>query len=182
LWPTFHCTVYRLLESVGARPLLTTFTPRNAVKPSTPIGNQEGDAALMVGAYTTAVREFAELGQPLLAKNASQASGTWSELRGVVRTLAGFTPALNKAFETDHFLYLRDYYKLAVEGKQFENSGVSVSGLRLTYPGRAAVLAAAGPMATAILQKTPNNAIVSTNSAALAARADAATGERGDTL
>jgi hypothetical protein len=172
------------LQSLGARPLLTTFTPRNGVKPSTPIGNQEGDFALMVGVYTTAVREFAELGQPLLAKNASQALGTWAELRAVVRVLAASasgsaasTPPLNKAFETDHYVYLRDYYRNAVEGLQFENTGVSLSGLRLTYPGRDAVLAAAGPMGTSMLQKTPNNAIVSTSSASAP---QVVTGERGD--
>jgi hypothetical protein len=32
------------------------------------------------------------------------------------------------------------------------------SGQSLTYPGRDAMLAAAGPMAGAVLQKTPNNA------------------------
>jgi hypothetical protein len=175
------------LEALGARPLLTTFTPRNKPTPSSAIG---GDAELVIGAYMTAVREFAELGQPLLAKNAFQAGATWADIRGVSRALGRTTdssttplPALNKAFETDHWVYTRDYYKFYVEGTQFENSGVSRSGLRLTYPGRDAVLAAAGPMASAVIQKTPNNAIVSTNGAAVAARGEAAalTGERGDT-
>lgn len=172
------------LESLGARPLITTFTPRGRNQPGS---NQisaalEGDVVLMIGVYITAVREFAELGQPMLAKNAAQALGTWSELRGIVRSSAGVTPALNKAFESDLFLYLRDYYKLAVENKQFENSGVSLSGLRLTYPGRDAVLAAAGPMAGTVVQKTPNNAIVSTSYATLVTKGfNVLTGERGDT-
>jgi hypothetical protein len=177
------------LESLGAHPLLTTFTPRNKPNASNPIGSREGDAAFFIAAYMTAVREFAELGQPILAKNAFQAGATWAEIRGVVRALAAatgsaaaYTPSLNKAFETDHFLYTRDLYKFYVQGTQFQNSGVSLSGLRLTYPGRAAVLAAAGPMASALIQKTPNNAIVSTTGADAIAKGNAAlTGERGDT-
>jgi hypothetical protein len=175
------------LESLGAQPLLTTFTPRG--KPSAPklIGQRESDAALITGAYMTAVRELAELGQPLLAKNAAQAGATWAEMRSVARALSAAAggpaaiPALNKAFETDHFLYTRDLYKFYVAGTQFENSGASLSGLRLTYQGRAAVLAAAGPMANAVIQKTPNNAVVSTSGAMVQQRGiDALTGERGD--
>jgi hypothetical protein len=154
-----------------------------------PIGSFEGDSALVAGAYMTAAREFAELGQPLLAKNAFQAGAVWAETRGIARALlaaatpssATFSPPLNKAFETDHFVYTRDLYKFYVEGTQFENSGVSLSGLRLAYQGRDAVLAAAGPMAKAVIQKTPNNAIVSTSGSMVALRGnDALTGERGD--
>jgi hypothetical protein len=173
------------LEALGAHPLLTTFTPRNKPTPSSAVGV---DAELVIGAYMTAVREFAELGQPLLAKNAFQAGATWADIRGVSRVLgrtadssAASPPALNKAFETDHWVYTRDYYKFYVEGTQFENTGASVSGLRLTYQGRAAVLAAAGPMASAVIQKTPNNAVVSTSGAMVQLRGnDALTGERGD--
>jgi hypothetical protein len=79
-------------------------------------------------------------------------------------------------------VYTRDMYKFYIQGKQFENSGTSLSGLRLTYQGRAAALAAAGPMANAVIQKTPNNAIVSTTGADVQAKGNAAlTGERGDT-
>jgi len=46
------------------------------------------------------------------------------------------TPAINKAFETDHFVYTRDLYKFYVAGTQFENPGPSLSGLVLNYPGR----------------------------------------------
>jgi hypothetical protein len=175
------------LESLGARSLLTTFTPRGKPSSDKLIGQREGDAALITGAYMTAVREFAELGQPLLAKNAAQAGGTWGEMRSIARALSAvaggpaLVPAINKAFETDHFLYTRDLYKFYVGGTQFENKGASLSGLRLTYQGRAAVLAAAGPMASAVIQKTPNNAVVSTSGVMVQLRGnDALTGERGD--
>jgi hypothetical protein len=176
------------LESLGAHPLLTTFTPRGKPSSDKLVGQREGDAALVTGVYMTAVREFAELGQPLLAKNAAQAGATWAEMRGVARALSAAAggpaavPALNKAFETDHWVYTRDLYKFYIQGTQFENSGTSLSGLRLTYQGRAAALAAAGPMANAVIQKTPNNAIVSTTGADVQAKGNAAlTGERGDT-
>jgi hypothetical protein len=177
------------LESLGAHPLLTTFTPRNRPPTTNPVGTQETDISLTIAAYMTAVREFAELGQPLLAKNAFQVGATWAEVRAVIRALSAatgsavaFTPAHNKAFETDHFVYTRDLYKFRIEGTQFENSGVSLSGLHLTYQGRAAVLAAAGPMASAVIQKTPNNAVVSTSGNDQRAKGDIAqTGERGDT-
>jgi hypothetical protein len=173
------------LESVGAHSLLNTFTPRNKPNAATIIPGHEGDLTFLTAAYMTAVREFAELGQPLLAKNAFQAGATWAEFRGVARTLgdpAVSTPALNKAFETDHFLYTRDLYKFYVAGTQFENPGPSRSGLTLIYQGRAAVLAAAGPMASAVIQKTPNNAIVSTSGVDVQAKGNAAfVGERGAT-
>jgi hypothetical protein len=123
----------------------------------------------------------------MLAKNAAQTGATWGEMRSVARALSAaaggptVVPAPNKAFETDHFLYVRDLYKFYVGGTQFENKGASVSGLRLTYQGRDAVLAAAGPMATSVIQKTPNNAVVSTSGVMVQLRGnDALTGERGD--
>jgi hypothetical protein len=173
------------LESVGAHSLLTTFTPRNKPSAATIVPGHEGDATFVTAAYMTAVREFAELGQPLLAKNAFQAGATWAEFRGVARTFgdpAVSTPAFNKAFETDHFVYTRDLYKFYVAGTQFENRGASLSGLTLTYQGRTAALAAAGAMVNAVIQKTPNNAIVSTSGADVQAKGNAAfVGERGET-
>jgi hypothetical protein len=172
------------LESIGGHSLLTTFTPRNKPNAATIVPGHEGDATFVLAAYITAVREFAELGQPLLAKNAFQAGATWAEFRGVARTFgdpATSTPALDKAFETDHFVYTRDLYKFYVAGTQFENPGPSLSGLVLNYPGRTAALAAAGPMASAVIQKTPNNAVVSTSGVDVQAKGNAAfVGERGD--
>lgn len=62
-------------------------------------------------------------------------------------------PPNNKAFETDLLLYVRDALDL------WKAQGL-IGGLgpTLVYPGRDAVLAAAGPMASAVLQKTPDNA------------------------
>ena len=172
------------LQAAGGRSLLTKFTPRNKPSAATIVPGHEGDATFVLAAYITAVREFAELGQPLLAKNAFQAGATWAEFRGVSRTFgdpAVSTPALDKAFETDHFVYTRDLYNFYVAGTQFENPGPSRSGLVLVYPGRSAALAAAGPMASAVTQKMPNNAVVSTSGADVQTKGNAAfVGERGD--
>lgn len=149
------------LGGLGAVPVTTNFTIPKALI-NNPVGflaAAEISATIQVSMYMTAVREFAENGQPELAKWAYQAGAQEAEQRAVLRTLealAGVKSAalpLNKAFETDLFLYVRDalgvYRALGLIGGD---------GVAFSYPGRAAVLAAAGPVATAMLQKTPNNA------------------------
>ncbi|MBV9278884.1 MAG: hypothetical protein JOZ41_02270, partial [Chloroflexi bacterium] len=42
---------------------------------------------------------------------------------------------------------------------------LGVTGAQASYPGRAAALAAAGQMASAVIQKTPNNATTSVTAA-----------------
>jgi hypothetical protein len=117
---------------------------------------------IFVAAYMTATREFAELGQPLLAKYAYQIGGTEAEHRVLARAalaLAGSTshiPPNNKAYETDLFVYVRDAAAVLVQLGFIGGSGASAS-----YPGRAAALTAAGPMATAVIQQSPNNATTS---------------------
>src|SRR5579863_2777347 len=75
------------LASVGGTPLTTTFT----VPPplfATAVGllrAVEAFETLEAGAYITAVREFAELGQPTLSKNASQTAAIEGESRALVR-------------------------------------------------------------------------------------------------
>jgi hypothetical protein len=107
----------------------------------------------------TATRELAELGQPTLAKWMYQMGTQVAEQRAlfrVVRALDGVQAAIppnNKAFSTDLFLYTRD-----VIGA-FKTLGlIGGSAPPISYPGRAAVLAAAGPMASAVVQQRPNDA------------------------
>lgn len=149
------------LASLGAVPVTTNFTiPKTLVNnPAGFLAAAEISATLQVSMYMTAVREFAELGQPELAKWAYQTGAQEAEQRATLRTLealAGVPSAaipLNKAFETDLFLHVRDalgvYRALGLIGGD---------GIPFQYPGRNAVLIVAGPVASAMLQKTPNNA------------------------
>lgn len=107
----------------------------------------------------TATREFAELGQPTLAKHAYQIGAVEAESRALFRAsldlhgVAGADPPGNKAFETDLLLYVRDALSvvtaLGLIGGPFPP---------VPYPGRDAALAAAGPEADRVVQITPNNA------------------------
>lgn len=140
--------------ALGGTPLTTTFT-RGPADPVT----LEARAHVEVAMYMAAVREFAELGQPTLAKWAFQAGAVAAEDRAIFRILqalggnAAGNPPNNKAFETDLVLYVADGLGL------FKALGlIGGAGQSLAYPGRNAVLAAAGPMAQAVVQRTPNNA------------------------
>jgi hypothetical protein len=62
-------------------------------------------------------------------------------------------PSLPNAFETDLFLHTRDGLD-AVKGLGL----IGGSGRAVNYPGRDAILTAAGPWAGRIIQRTPNNA------------------------
>jgi hypothetical protein len=142
------------LTALGATPVTTTFT-RAPADPATLGARQH----IHVSLYAAAVREFAELGQPTLAKWAFQAGAVEAEDRALFRVLQVFNgnaagnPPNNKAFETDLLLYVRDALDL------FRALGlIGGPGQPLTYPGRDAVVAAAGPMAGAVIQRTPNNA------------------------
>jgi hypothetical protein len=184
------------LESLGAHSLTDSIFPRVVPAAANIIPSREVDTTHLIAGYMTAAREFAELGQPLLVKNAYQAGATWAEIRAATRTLsavAGASPALippnNKAFGTDHYLYVRDMHQFLVDIGLYGNKGMlgpSPVG-ELRYPGREAALAAAGPMAAAVIQKTPNNASVSTSVAGLLSSVGAAglrgklVGERGST-
>ena len=141
-------------SSFGATPITTTFT-RAPADPATLEARQH----IQVAMYLAAVREFTELGQPTLAKWAFQAGAVEAEDRAMFRVLqalggnAAGNPPNNKAFETDLLLYVSDAIGL------FKTLGlIGGTGQPLAYPGRAAVLAAAGPMAGSLLQKTPNDA------------------------
>jgi hypothetical protein len=183
------------LESLGAHALTDTIYPRVVPAAANIIASREVDATHLIAGYMTAAREFAELGQPLLVKNAYQAGATWAEMRAVARALStaggssGLIPPTNKGFETDHYVYVRDMHQFLIDIGLYGNKGMvgpSPVG-ELKYPGRDAALAAAGPMAGALIQKTPNNATVSTTVAGLLSAVGAAglraklVGERGST-
>lgn len=88
--------------AVGGTPITTTFT-RAPADPSAFEARNDVHIAL----YMAAVREFAELGQPSLAKWAFQAGALKAESRVDARWLqalsgnAAGNPPNNKAFETD---------------------------------------------------------------------------------
>jgi hypothetical protein len=141
-------------SSFGATPITTTFTrgPADAA-------SLEARQHIQVAMYMAAAREFAELGQPTLSKWAFQAGAIEAEDRAIFRILqaisgdAAGNPPNNKAFETDLLLYVKDALDLFKAFGLIGGTGPSVA-----YPGRVAVLAAAGPMVATLLQKTPNDA------------------------
>ena len=151
------------LQSIvpGAAPVTTMFTvdPKLLSSPADFAAFGEASGRWFTAAQLTAVREFAELGQPTLAKNMAQMAAGYADITGAFRGVLaavgapGYSPPNNKAFETDLFLYTRDAVALM---KQLGLIGGS--GIPIAYPGRDAVLAAAGPMASAVIQKAPNNA------------------------
>lgn len=149
------------LASMGGTPITTTFTVAPALF-ATEVGfltAVEAFEALEAAAYITAVREFAELGQPTLAKNGSQVAAIEGESRALVRAtllslgVSADSPPGNKAFETDLLLYVRDEYTLLT------NLGfIGGTSPPVAYPGRDAALAAAGAPGADVIQRRPNNA------------------------
>lgn len=150
------------LESLGAHSLSDTFSiPGSFGLSVASLQRKEGITTIFVGAYMTAAREFAELGQPTLVKWAFQAGAQLAEERATARALAATlgaptSPPVNKAFETDLFLYVRDAYAL------MNKIGLFGTGpTKFSYPSRDQALAAAGPLADQVIQKRPNNAVTS---------------------
>jgi hypothetical protein len=146
----------------------------------------ESIQSLSVAAYIAAVREFAELGQPMLAKWSAQTLGIEAEHRVLARAAlavlgdASSVPPNNKGFETEHLLYVRDAAKTLIDRGFWGGSGTAIP-----FANPAAARTAAGPMATTctplypgqygtpgapcgpasangVIQAVPNNA-VSTN-------------------
>lgn len=156
------------LESLGAVPLTNTLTAGPAT-PFTAASLKRAEVVLtiFVGAYLTAAREFAELGQPLLVKWAFQAGARLAEERAISRALMAVQnvpdtdPPDNKAFETDLFVYVRDAYALLTRMGLF--GGLPV---RLPYPSREMAMQLAGSIGARVIQQVPNNAVVSITSPA----------------
>jgi hypothetical protein len=96
----------------------------------------------------------------------AQVGGVEAEHRAMARlalsqngATADWPPA-DKAFETDHFVYVADFVT-TLKGLGL----IGGSNPPVPYPGVAAALTIAGDMATAVLQQTPNDASVSTGPA-----------------
>jgi hypothetical protein len=156
------------LESLGARPLTDIFTA-GPVAPFTAASLKRTEViiTIYIGAFMTAAREFAELGQPLLVKWAFQQGARYAEERALARAMMAVqnvpdaNPPNNKSFETDLFVYVRDAYALLTKMGLF-------GGLprRLEYPSREEALTLAGPIGAQVVQRVPNNATVSVTSPA----------------
>jgi hypothetical protein len=146
------------LESIGAQSLVDAFAVRASQLTNRAVYFQAmvGVGTIYTAAYMTAAREFAEVGQPTLVKYAYQVGGTKAEHGVLGRTLLALdgvtsvVPPNNKAFEPDLYLYVRDFYSYLDSRGYFGKNDTPVP-----YLGRAAALAAAGPVAAAISQTTP---------------------------
>jgi hypothetical protein len=147
------------LTGLGAQSVTDTYTipPATMASEGAVLKTMELGETIGIASYLTALREFAQLGQPLLAQYAYQIGATEAEHRVLARGIlaagndqASIPPA-NKAFETDLFLYLRDVSRL------FQTLGfIGGTGTPSSYPGRAAALALAGTVTSSVIQKTPN--------------------------
>jgi Ferritin-like domain len=155
-------THVQLLDAVGAKPLTDTFTvpdPKALSDYTTFFKNVEAADTIFVGAYLAAIREFAELGQPALAKIAGQILGIEAEHRVMARNFlavkgdAASIPPNNKDYETDLFLYVREAAGLLVS-----LGFVGGSGTVATFPGLDAATKAAGPVIGQMIQTSPNTA------------------------
>jgi len=156
-----------LAAAFGAKPLTDSFTipdPKILSDFMTFFETLEVADTIFNAAYMTATREFAELGQPTLAKITYQTGSVEAEHRVLARaTLAqagnnNYRPVTNKAYETDLFLYVRDAAKALTDLGFLGGSGTAAS-----FPGLDAATAAAGPVFAKIIQRTPNNATSSIN-------------------
>jgi len=141
------------LTSIGAKPLTTvaTLDPKILADPVLQGKAQIGTINIFLSMEITAVRELAELGQPVLAKWMAQLLATDGAAAQAVRNAAGSTAAY--AFAPEFFLYTRDALA-ALQGIGFFGG----PGIPAPYPGRDAMLAAAGPFVAGILQRSPNDA------------------------
>lgn len=141
-----------------AKPETTTFTidPALLSSPAAALAVYDLASGTRVAMMITAVREFAELGQPTLAQYAAQTLAMYAEDHGTVRALevqAGAPgPVIRKAFETEVFLYTSEAVDVLHSLGLIDGTGIT-----LHYPGRDAVLATAGDMGRAVTQLQPNS-------------------------
>jgi hypothetical protein len=140
------------LTSIGATPVTTTATLGAVADPKELAKLQLATVTVFVSMFITATREFAELGQPVLAKWMAQLAAREAESAPAFRQAAG-NPSLPTAFTPELFLYTRDGLD-ALKGLGLWGG----TGTPVPYPGRDAILAATGPWANRIIQRAPNNA------------------------
>lgn len=146
------------LESQGAKTLSDTFTvpdPKLLTDAVTFFTALEMEEALEVSAGASAVRQFSQMGNQTLAQNFYQMDATEAEHRVMARAaLAVITtdalPPNNKGFETDFTYYLKEALMIFTSRGFLNGPGQTVQ-----YPGRAAALAAAGPMVPKVVQQMP---------------------------
>lgn len=147
------------LESAGAKTLTDTFTlpdPKIATDFTTFFTTVASLETAFVAAYLRASTEFSQMKNRQLAQVAMEIGGVEAEHRALARAalaLNGTTaddPPNNKAFESDLFA------KVADAATALQQLGfIGGTGSQLTYPGRSAALAAAGPMASAVTNQQP---------------------------
>jgi len=95
------------LASLGATPLTTTATLAPAEDPAALSRIRVATGVVTTAMFMTATREFAELGQPTLAKWMAQLATREAESGERSREASG-NPISPSAFETDLFLYTKD--------------------------------------------------------------------------
>lgn len=153
---------YDFLASLGATPLTTTFTVPDSKMLSDKVTfftTLWAAESLFVAAYLAAVREGAELGQPTFSLIAAEIMGVEAEHRALARAALALNndtagiPPNDKAYETAFLLHVTD-----AVGVLKTLGFVGGTGIQASYPGRAAALAAAGPMAAAVIQQSPSAA------------------------
>ncbi|MBF6589592.1 MAG: ferritin-like domain-containing protein [Ktedonobacterales bacterium] len=91
-----------------------------------------------IGAYLAAVQEFAEQGQPGLARIAAQIGGIECEHRAVGRELGGLTPVNNFGFEVATFARVSDAVTALANGGFLSPSGnnsFAYAPVSATFPG-----------------------------------------------
>lgn len=147
------------LEANGAKPLTDTFTVPDAkilTDAHTFFATIEAAETIFIGAYMAATREFSQMGNRALAQYAYQIGGVEAEHRVLARAaqfLIGDTsksPPNNKAFSSDVV------YKVADAATILTNLGfIGGTGTKVTYPGRAAALAAAGSVGAGLSDQKP---------------------------
>lgn len=156
----------QFLEAAGATTLTDNFSvpdPKMLSDYTTFFNTLEVAESIFIAAYMDAVREFAELGQPTLAKYAYQIGAVEAEHRTLARAAIALksngaqdAPPNNKAFETDLFVYVADAAKV-LSDLGFLGTGA----IKANFPGYDAAFAAAGAEKDAVIQTTPNNATTS---------------------
>jgi len=130
---------------------VATLDPKILADPASLNKAQLGTINLFIAMEVTAVRELAELGQPVLAKWMAQLLAQDGGAATTARFAAG--DATSFAFAPEYFLYTRDALAALRAIGFFDGSGIPAP-----YPGRDAMLAAAGPFATGTSQRSPNDA------------------------
>jgi hypothetical protein len=184
----------QFLAATGATPMTTTFTlPDPAVLTSGTVylRTLEMLETICTAAYLTATREFAELGQPLLAKFAAQAGVVEGEHRVTARTALALlsptatpspapaptatpgavmtgapgdaAPVVSPPVPPNNKAFATDYFvHLADAAALLTSLGfIGGTGTAVAFPGTAAALTNAGAAGASVQQRLPNNAVTS---------------------